>query len=312
MPRTPRTPTQSTSEGDPPKDDVPEGNRANDEEDISLLDLPNNDLERFAEVGHVDRIGRLDLPPFWSRRPELWFHSVEAQFQLKKITVDSTKYYAILTKLDQDTLSIIESVISNPPATGKYKKVKEILLHHFSVPQDRRFRMLTSGLELGDKRPSQLLAEMHRCGGTRLDGDYIRTLWLDRLPRHVQAVLTTASSLSDLANEELATLADKIVEIHRPTGDQLMPVSRSFASSQPSILERRVEDLSQQLEEILRRLQKMEKRGRSNSRGAKNRSSTPANLEVCFYHRKFGNNATRCTKPCSWTPPAQGNAPHCQ
>nr|CAB3260874.1 uncharacterized protein LOC100176143 [Phallusia mammillata] len=35
----------------------------------------------------------IKLPTFWAEQPRIWFQQTEAQFALKKITCDQTKYY---------------------------------------------------------------------------------------------------------------------------------------------------------------------------------------------------------------------------
>jgi len=36
------------------------------------------------------------LPPFWPEDPHTWIQQVEAQFVIRGITVDSTKFYHIV------------------------------------------------------------------------------------------------------------------------------------------------------------------------------------------------------------------------
>ena len=43
------------------------------------------------------------LPTFWPAQPTIWFAQAEAQFALRDITSDSTKYYHVLAALDQNS-----------------------------------------------------------------------------------------------------------------------------------------------------------------------------------------------------------------
>ena len=45
----------------------------------------------------------LKLPPFWTSQPRVWFQQVEAQFALRHVTADDTKYYYVVAALDQET-----------------------------------------------------------------------------------------------------------------------------------------------------------------------------------------------------------------
>jgi hypothetical protein len=50
-------------------------------------------------------------------------------------------------------------------------------------------------------------------------------------------------------------------------------------------------------------------RSRSRSRTpprSKNRSG-PINHDICYYHRRFGKSATRCTIPCAFKPALNEN-----
>ncbi len=38
----------------------------------------------------------LKLPTFWVSQPAIWVAQTEAQFELRRITVDDTKYYYVL------------------------------------------------------------------------------------------------------------------------------------------------------------------------------------------------------------------------
>ena len=42
----------------------------------------------------------LKLPTFWSTQPKSWFCQAEAQFAIRKISEDETKYYYVIAALD--------------------------------------------------------------------------------------------------------------------------------------------------------------------------------------------------------------------
>ena len=76
--------------------------------------------------------------------------------------------------------------------------------------QQQRFRKLVSGMELGNTRPFQLLAEMRHVSKSCLDPAYTRLLWQDKLPSKVRVALATIPNQS---NEEEAKIADDVWEI---------------------------------------------------------------------------------------------------
>lgn len=80
-----------------------------------------------------------------------------------------------------------------------------------------------SDITLGDMKPSQLLNEMRRLGDTAVPSEILKTLWLQRLPPHVQSILATSwDSL-----ENLAVMADKITDIEQPQIAAVTQVSPS-------------------------------------------------------------------------------------
>ena len=65
----------------------------------------------------------LKLPPFWGAEPQIWFAQVEAQFALQKIVADDTKYFYLLSALDQATTSWLKDFIGNPPGGGQIRGI---------------------------------------------------------------------------------------------------------------------------------------------------------------------------------------------
>ena len=55
----------------------------------------------------------LKLPPFWPSKATLWFAHAEAQFHLRNITVDKTKFAHVLTMLDSTSSSVSETAYTN-------------------------------------------------------------------------------------------------------------------------------------------------------------------------------------------------------
>ena len=43
------------------------------------------------------------VPDFWQHNPRSWFQHIEAQFQLRGITQDVTKYFHVVAALDAST-----------------------------------------------------------------------------------------------------------------------------------------------------------------------------------------------------------------
>lgn len=253
-------------------------------ENVNLQKQLSDNLDK-AKISAVS----LKLPTFWADKPSIWFAQVEAQFQIANIVGDSTKYNYVVGHLDQRLAGEVEDIIINPPKSDKYEKLKELLIQRLSISQEKRVRQLISDEELGDRKPSQFLRHLRSlAGSTFSDDNIIRQLWLRRLPQQAQAIL---AAQADLGLDKIAELADKIIEA--------APPPTVFATSTPPELS--LATLAKQLEEVsnqvaaLSRQQGRPSRNRSTS---SNRSSSNSNR--CWYHRRWGIKATKCTSPCDW------------
>ena len=92
------------------------------------------------------------------------------------------------------------------------------LIKRTTASEQRRLQQLLTSEELGDKKPSQLLRRMQQLlgdsTGPNPDNRFLRELFLQRLPNKVWMVLASAG---DMSLEDLAQLADKIMEVATPT-----------------------------------------------------------------------------------------------
>nr|XP_012136803.1 PREDICTED: uncharacterized protein K02A2.6-like [Megachile rotundata] len=146
---------------------------------------------------------------------------MEAQFKTSGITVDDTRFNYIVQALDTEILTEVSDLILSPPSTGRYERLKARLIEVFADSETRRMKTLLTDLDLGDRRPSQLLRQMRDLAQDKISESALRSLWLQRLPAHMQAILS--ASEDDL--NRLSQAADKIAEISTPTINNISPGS---------------------------------------------------------------------------------------
>lgn len=77
------------------------------------------------------------------------------------------------------------SVLLNALEQSKYPKLKETLLAHFTISQEKCIKKLMSGLQPEDPNPSMLLREMESLGDNRFDADYLPKLGKQHLPGEI-------------------------------------------------------------------------------------------------------------------------------
>lgn len=247
------------------------------------------------------------IPPFWPEEPALWFAQIEGQFALSGITVDATKFYYVTAQLDHQYAAEVKDIITNPPATDKYLKLKGELIKRLSASQEKKVKQLLTHEELGDRKPSQFLRHLKTLAGPAVPDDFLRTLWSGRLPSNIQTVIASQSNTS---LEDVAELADRVYDIV-PCTPQVATTSVN-SNNIMNDMSRQIAELSKQVASLQSQLNSRRSRSHSRSHSNNNRKrsrskSKTSDPSVCWYHNKFGNRANKCTTPCSFTP-SSGNA----
>lgn len=255
----------------------------------------------------VNRVA-VRLAPFWCEDPDLWFTQVEAQFETAGIKADSTKYYTVLQQLDHKTMKEVRDIIVNPPVDGKYEKLKQELVKRLSVSHQHRLRQLMIHEEMGDRKPSQFLRHLRSLGGKNVTDEFIRSIWIDRLPTPLQPIIASRQSESGL--DDIADLADRIFDVSHPTTHSVASTSTGsievmFKNFEKNITSRIKAEISQQIAQLnLGRGRSQtpnnqgKNRSRSNSRRRSTKSTTPG---VCWYHNTFAERARKCVLPCKFS-----------
>ena len=249
---------------------------------------------------HSSEFAKIKLPSFWQKRPKLWFAQLESEFDLHRVRSDDTKYHTIVRNLDEQTIITVADHIENPPATQKYENLKTALINRYTDSEEKRLRQLLSGVELGTRKPSELLRELRHLAGGTVTENVLMTLWIQRLPTSTQETLAV---VEDIPLAKLAELADKILDRKADS------ISAAAVETHPR---QEKTEVGPDINEIVKRLEALETssgRGRARSnrraknrpaRASRSRSSTSAQQRPCFYHRKFGDKAWKCTVTLSY------------
>ncbi|CAN7944983.1 unnamed protein product, partial [Ixodes pacificus] len=256
-------------------------------------------------------IQNIRLPPFWSKNPRVWLMQVEAQFRLRHITSQETRYLHTVSSLPADVAEELADILSTPGPVNPFDHLKAAILDRKSESERSRLQQLLTTEELGDRRPSQLLHRMRQLLGDQnqdLNNHLLRELFLQRLPQNMVLVLAAAE---DISLDKLAELADRVADYSRsPSISTVTPQSPTTTEdSRFSRIEDRIDALSRQLATLAPLTRHRQPRFRSRRRsGSRTRSLERASSNtgeddtasgVCWYHRTFGNAARKCTLPCS-------------
>lgn len=229
----------------------------------------------------------IKAPPFWHADPLLWFKQMESQFLMAGVTQDSTKFHTIVASIESSILEKIHDIVINPPAVNMYGTLKDKLVSCFSDSEEKRLKKLLTTIELGDKKPSELLSGMRNLAQGKVSDEILKQLWMQRLPSQMKAIL----SVSDDNLDKLATMADKISDC---ADSEVCAVTPSNS---------RLEDIERKLENLCAKMDSFGKsRSRSKSKsGKRSRSkSSKRDKSLCWYHFKFGDKAKKCVSPCNY------------
>ncbi|XP_058814445.1 uncharacterized protein LOC131678379 [Topomyia yanbarensis] len=220
------------------------------------------------------------LPEFWKTDPEMWFAQAEAQFVLANVVKDDTKFYHIVAKVDQSVICHITDLVSKPPQQQKYQALKA----RFALSSEARLERLLNASDLGDMRPTHLLAKMQeKSAGLNVNENLLKMLFLQRMPAHIRPVLT----ISDGTLAKLAEMADKMLE--QPQ-DSTVSTS-STANDQLDRMNKQIEVLSADIRRLKANPDTYRSRSSSRSRNSN---------DLCWYHQKYGAKAQRCKQPCQF------------
>ena len=211
----------------------------------------------------------IKLPSFWTQQPEVWFLQVEAQFNIRKITNDATKFYYIVSALDQATSNRVLDVLSSPPDANKYETLKKRLLDSFGLTRRDRACKLLHYHQLGDRKPSEVMDEMLALLQGHEFCFLAEQLFLEQMPEDLRislaacdfkdprAVAVTADALWSAKQLSTSATISKVTAQHRRTTK--LSTNNTTSDSQP---------LDKQ--------------------------------NWCYYHRKFGDKSRKCTTPCKY------------
>ncbi|RWS11202.1 uncharacterized protein B4U79_04372, partial [Dinothrombium tinctorium] len=232
----------------------------------------------------------IKLPPFWTADPELWFHQIEAQFELKGITSDKTKFNYIASSLSGEIASEVRDLLISPPKENMYGALKKALISRTSVSEEQRLQQLLQQEELGDRKPSQLLRRMKQLVGDKIsiiESTMFRSLFMQRLPEKIRLVLVAAK---EEKLETIAEMADKVMEVITPASS----IAAIGNENEIDKLQKEVNELRKKIKRLSITNARLRRHSRSRSIGGRNRiqQTDEDQKPTCWYHRRKRNHGS--------------------
>ena len=222
-------------------------------------------IEAALETARTSAVS-VKLPPFWPDKAGLWFAQAEAQFNIKGITVDKTKFSYVVSMLDTKNAAHAMDIIETPPDNDAYGTLKTRLTTAYNISDSEKANRILNMDGLGDKTPSECLSDMLMLVPKGQEPGFLfRQVFLRLLPAEIQTQLaqTTKTGTTATILRELAAEADKYFA---STGARITSVSGTSYTD----------------------------------KGGSPIVNATSTRQLCFYHRKFGKNAKKCQRPCDW------------
>ena len=266
-------------------------------------------------MGHIT----INLPKFWENDVSLWFLMVENIFSMRKIDSECQRHELLLSSLDLRHLQRVEHVLLDLDPVFPYSYLKAALIKIFDQTEEHKLDQLLHACELGDRKPTELLAEMRKLLGTEGSPVLLKKLFMDRLPSSVRRVLV-AGPIDNL--DDLARRADRVF-----AEDRSLTSAPRFVAAPDKLLVEKVDRLAESFNSFLQQcpapqtvtLQTnsfatpMASTNQNSTfsapfisrprRGRFSPASRPPLADLCFYHSRFGGDAFHCISPCAWRGP---------
>jgi hypothetical protein len=158
-----------------------------------------------------------------------------------------------------------------------------------SLSKRRKIQQLLHAEELGDPKSSQLLRRLQQLHGTS-GKELLRELFLLRLPSNVQIGLL---SHPDKPLADLAVMAEGMIE-----QTDARPFIAHIETPEPA----EISSIRSDLKKVLKLL----------DTGAQKPAADPKLVKegLCWYHTRFGAQASKCRQSCTYTSPGNDKPGH--
>ena len=209
----------------------------------------------------------LKLQSLWTNNVETWFAQAEAQFALRDITNETSKFHHVVSVLSADVASKVSSILRSPPGHNPYTALKKQLTCKYQLTEHERAAAIFNIPALGNERPSYIMDRMlHLLVGC--EGDLLfRYHFISILPIYVKNTLAL-STTTDL--QQLALEADRIFLCGQPDNSTVMSTTTDGSTTEVSRIQF-------------------------------NNSKYHTSRTLCFFHERFRSRSKKCVQPCDWS-----------
>lgn len=245
---------------------------------------------------------------------EQYFERAEGWFLMEDIVSEKERYGCISTYLSPAMFGEVSQNKCHLHLTP-YTEMKRVLIKAFGLNEYERITKLTESIQLGDKKPGDLLRDMQQLAATA-DTKILVNLWLQRLPPALSAALSTSvhqpiSNLREMANTIYSHMnshnAPQVAAFHTTSAYPPSYNEQPFRTELTAFMNQVLAAVDARLNTHRPRYDNNQgSRGRNSFRGPRQRSSSrdtravPDQQGLCWYHDTFGEQATKCKPGCTF------------
>ena len=252
-----------------------------------------------AEMAGGANPGSFQLPPYQEDSPTLWFDYAEGLMDMRRITnpyFRATLVQQALTYAQQDAIA---GVLLRKKEVGAYELIKNELLRLHEKDEWTRMRELLNIKSLGGQRGTELLSSMEKLA-PQDNSLWLKFLFFSALP----------SSMQDLLAEEKGTarqLATRVDELQRKA-PRTAAVAVAATAPEEVVAAAHAQPAKGPWKKKEWKKDRPKRRrsdqgdGHGGAATKRPRAEPWVEFNLCRFHWRYGDSATRCDKPCARNP----------
>lgn len=274
----------------PVAEDATTGNDSSQPRDAATEETPEDSTlggDKQPETCLRSLYGKFSPPKIFSRYATQSIDQLESWLDINQIYKDRERFLLLKMSIEPETYRQVSAALTHKNPGKEYETLKNAIIQAYTDSEAKQIQNLLSGLKLGDRRPSQLLAEM--CDLYKGPKDKIfEELFLSRLPGNVRGILVSMRGQDEASNniETIAKWADTIIEqLNVP------PMINAISeTNQISALQTKLDNIINTFSNSNNRFKKPFAPKNKKRRNSNEENKENSDDDICYFHRKFGNN----------------------
>ena len=185
-----------------------------------------------AGLQQQQKPGKVQLSEFWPQVPNAWFAAAELKFEVAHSNSVRERFVHAVRAMGFNVLRALLDPVENPPPVDPYTTLKGCLVLADQLTPVQKATRCLQVVAGTNQRPSEVLASLLEfCPAGEECTAFFRAALTMRLLVTIQAHLT-GTELTNI--KELAQLADRLWQCHRPQAVAAVPVDEGQAEEDTS------------------------------------------------------------------------------